>query len=293
MKNKMGVPKTVDELRQQIVERHESLSKRLKLVARHALDHPDDFALQTLAVIAERSRTQPSTIVRFAQSFGFAGASNMQRLFRDGLVSNNVALSYGERVRNFSTAVDGSRSREGTVLLHEFVEGSTLALQNLPQTVTANDLDRAIRMVADADTVFVAAFRRSFPVSSYLAYTLQQAGKRTIFMDGVAALGVHQVRTIRPTDLLIAVSFHPYAPETVELVELAVACKSPVLAISDSAVSAIAKLSKQLLLVREIEVRTFRSIAGSMCLAQALAIGYLFASQKTLKPKGRADQTRL
>jgi DNA-binding MurR/RpiR family transcriptional regulator len=285
MTNKSSVPKTVEELRQSIVERYEALSKRLKLVARHALDHPDDFALQTLAVIAERSRTQPSTIVRFAQNFGFTGASNMQRLFRDGLVSNNVALSYGERVRNFNTAVDGSRPREGAALLQEFVEGGTLALQNLPQTVSAGDLDRAIRMVADADTVFVAAFRRAFPVSSYLAYTLQQAGKRTVFLDGVAALDAHQVKTIRSSDLLIAISFHPYAPETVELAEIAAACKSPVLAISDSAVSPIAKLSKQLLLVREIEVRTFRSISAAMCLAQALAIGYLFANQKGRKTK--------
>jgi DNA-binding MurR/RpiR family transcriptional regulator len=281
MRNKAGLPKTAEELRSAIVDHYDALSKRLKLVARHALDHPDDFALQTLAVISQRSRTQPSTIVRFAQTLGFAGASDLQRLFRDGLVSNHAALNYRERVRSFNAAVDGSRSRKATALLDEFVEGSTLALQNLSQTVSTRDLDRAIRLVIAADTVFVAAFRRAFPVSSYLAYALQHAGKRTVFVDGVGALGIDQVRTIRRTDLLIAVSFHPYAAETVELVEAAVAGKAPVLAISDSAVSPIAKLSKQLLVVREIEVRTFRSMAGSMCLAQALLVGYLFAKQQT------------
>jgi DNA-binding MurR/RpiR family transcriptional regulator len=284
MKQPSSLPASAAELRQAIVERYDSLSKRLKLVARHALDHPDDFALHTLAVIAERSRTQPSTIVRFAQHFGFAGASNLQRLFRDGLVSNHVSLSYGERVRNFNSEVAGRRARGSAALLNECVEGGILALQNLPQTVSARDLERAIAMLESADTVFVAAFRRAFPVSSYLAYALQQAGKRAILIDGIAAFGAHQVKAVRPSDLLIAVSFHPYAAETVELVNIASGAKAPVLAITDSAVSPIAKLSRHVLLVREIEVRTFRSIAASMCVAQALLIGYLFAKQAGYPP---------
>jgi DNA-binding MurR/RpiR family transcriptional regulator len=292
MQQPTELPKTAAELRLAIVEKYESLSKRLKLVARHALDHPDDFALQTLAVIAERSKTQPSTIVRFAQTFGFTGASSLQRLFRERLVSNHVSLSYGERVRNFNSEVAGRQARGAAVLLDECVEGSVLALQNLPQTISARDLERAIRMVTDADTVFVAAFRRAFPVSSYLAYALQQAGKRAILIDGIAALGAHQAKAVRPSDLLIAVSFHPYAAETVELVKIASGAKAPVLAITDSAVSPIAKLSRHVLLVREIEVRTFRSIAGSMCVAQALLMGYLFAKQRAAGPLKRPRNVR-
>jgi DNA-binding MurR/RpiR family transcriptional regulator len=147
-------------------------------------------------------------------------------------------------------------------------------------------------MVTDADTVFVAAFRRAFPVSSYLAYALQQAGKRAILIDGIAALGAHQAKAVRPSDLLIAVSFHPYAAETVELVKIASGAKAPVLAITDSAVSPIAKLSRHVLLVREIEVRTFRSIAGSMCVAQALLMGYLFAKQRAAGPLKRPRNVR-
>jgi DNA-binding MurR/RpiR family transcriptional regulator len=55
MKPPIPVPKTTQELRQAIVERYDHLSKRLQLIARHALAQPDDFALQTLAVISMRS----------------------------------------------------------------------------------------------------------------------------------------------------------------------------------------------------------------------------------------------
>lgn len=68
MKPPTPAPNTIEELRQVIVERCDHLSKRLQLNARHALHQPDDFALQTLAVISKRSGAQPSAIVRFSSS---------------------------------------------------------------------------------------------------------------------------------------------------------------------------------------------------------------------------------
>jgi hypothetical protein len=80
-------------------------------------------------------------------------------------------------------------------------------------------------LIDKAETVYVVGFRRSFPVASYLAYSLQQLNKRTLFIDGVAGLTKQQVQTIGPKDLLIAVSYHPYAEETVMAVEMAGAAR--------------------------------------------------------------------
>src|SRR4030095_5253642 len=120
------IPTTADELRAAILARYDSLSKRLQQIARYVLDEPNELALETLAVIADRSGVQPSAIVRFAKSFGFDGAPQMQRLFRDGLVSAHAALGYSERVRNFSRAVDKSGPSGGAELLSEVVEGNTI-----------------------------------------------------------------------------------------------------------------------------------------------------------------------
>ena len=85
-------PGTAEELRAAILVRYESLSKRLQQIARYVLDEPNAMALETLAVLAERTGVQPSAIVRFAKSFGFDGATQMQRLFRDGLLSGTAPL---------------------------------------------------------------------------------------------------------------------------------------------------------------------------------------------------------
>ena len=273
-------PITAEELRAAILQRYDSLSKRLQQIARYVLDEPNELALETLAVIASRSGVQPSAIVRFAKSFGFDGASQMQRLFRDGLLSAHAALGYSERVRNFNRAVD-KRTRGGRgKLLSEFIEGNGLALQNLAQTVSDDELAAAVRLLELADTVYVVGFRRAFPVSSYLAYSLQQTGKRTVFVNGVGGMARQQMQTISPRDLLIAVSYQPYAEETVNAVEAASGRGAKVLSISDSLVSPIAKPSNVTLQVRESEIRAFRSLSASMCLAQALVIGFAFEASR-------------
>lgn len=279
-----AAPKTAEDLRAAILERYDSLSKRLQQIARYVLDEPNEMALETLAVISERCGVQPSAIVRFAKTFGYPGASQMQRLFRDGLLSGHAALGYGERVRHFNEAV-AKKPEGGADVLGEFVEGNTLALQNLAQTVSEDDMAKAVKMIDKAETVYVVGFRRSFPVASYLAYSLQQVNKRTLFIDGVAGLTKQQVQTIGPKDVLIAVSYHPYAEETIQAVEMASARGAAILSISDSLVSPIAKPAGLVLHVRESEVRTFRSLAASICLAQALVIGFAFESSRA---KGRS-----
>lgn len=284
-----AAPTTAEELRAEIVVRYDSLSKRLKQIARYILDEPNDIALETLAVIASRCDVQPSTIVRFAKSFGFEGATQMQRLFRDGLLSTNAALGYSERVRQLNETTSKASAKPAD-LLSEFVEGNILALQNLMQTVAPAEIKAAVDLISAAETVHVAGFRRSFPVASYLVYSLLQAGKRAVFIDGVAGLAMAQTQAIAPKDLLIAVSYLPYAEETVAIVHAARDNGARVLAISDSPVSPIAKSADLVLQTRESEVRKFRSLSASMCLAQALVINFAYDASKPRARRARGQK---
>lgn len=280
MADSSPTPRTADELRSAILLRYDGMSKRLKQIARYVLDEPNAVALETLAVLAERTGVQPSAIVRFAKSFGFDGATQMQRLFRDGLISGSTTLGYSERVREFSRSVEGTAVGDPAQVLAEFIEGNILSLRNLGQVIDAAAMQAAVQLIVAAETVYVAGFRRSFPVAAYLAYSLHQADKKTVLIDGIGGLMRQQVHAISRRDLLIAVSYQPYAEETVHMVEAAVAHQCPILAISDSLVSAVAKPANQVLQVREAEIRKFRSLSSSMCLAQALAIAYAFAASR-------------
>jgi len=283
-------PTTADELRAAILQRYESLSKRLQQIARYVLDEPNAVALETLAVLSERTGVQPSAIVRFAKSFGFDGATQMQRLFRDGLLSGNASLDYGERVREFSQTLEGKTRDDPAQMLSEFVEGNVMALQNLQKIVGRDELARAVKLISQAETVYVTGVRRSFPVAAYLAYSLHQADKKATFVDSIGGMALQQIHAISSRDLLIAVSYHPYAEESVRMVDSAVERGCKVLSISDSLVSPVAKPATQVLQVREAEIRKFRSLSASMCLAQALVISYAFAATQAATGAAKANK---
>lgn len=274
-------PATAAELRDAILAQYDAFSKQLQHVARYVLDHPDDMALQTLTVIAGRSGTQPSAIVRFAKSLGYTGAGPMQRLLRESLLANNASLGYGERVHQFTATVDHSVSARGVgALIDEFTEGDILALQNTRTTIGQDGLADAVALIRKAKVVHVVGMRRAFPVAVYLAYAIPQAGKPTVLIDGIGGLAVQQFRAMSAKDLLIAISYHSYAPETISAVEAAAAAGTRILAISDSLASPIAKLATQTMVVRESQVRGFRSLSASLCVAQALAVGLAYELER-------------
>lgn len=278
MNDTIQTPESADALRGQILQQYDDLSRRLQQIGRYVLDHPSDVALETLAVIASRCDVQPSAIVRFAKVFGFDGATQMQRLFRNELVEGQAAPGYVERVRRLKAATDTPVHAGLGSLLAEFVEGSTLGLNGLAHSVSQEALDQAVRLICEARTVHVLGVRRSFPVSSYIAYSLLQAGKRAVLVDGAGGLTLHQMRTLTAHDVVIATSFQPYAEETVAAVDVAARQGARIIAISDSLVSPIAKPAEVVLQVREPEVRGFRPLAGSMCLAQTLVIAVAIAT---------------
>lgn len=275
--NRATAPATADELREKILENYESLSKVLKHIGRYVLDEPSAVALETLAVLSERMSVHPSAIVRFAKHFGFEGASQMQKLIREKILSGGSTLGYSERVRQFTDNAASKNIFRPDHVLSEFVEGNVLALENLNQSVKTSDLEDAVKMIATANTIYVAGFRRSFPVSAYIGYSLHQVDKKTVLIDSVGGMTRQQIHGITKGDLLIVVSFNPYAEEAVYLVNSAVAKKCRVLSISDSLVSPVAKPADLVLQVKEAEIRNFRSLSTTMCLAQSLVIAYAFS----------------
>ena len=268
--------KNLEQLRADIVRRYEELSPRLQQVAQYVLDNPNEIALQTLAVIAERSQVQPSTIVRFAKTFGYDGASEMQNLFRDEMIAHPPSPSYAERIREFKRRAGSSRSVAPQDVMQEFAESNILALEHLKSTVKKADLEKSVEMLRAASSVYIVGLRRSFPVAAYLAYALRHVDKRAYLLDGVAGMLGEQSTMLSSKDLLIATSFAPYAPETVEIVTAAKQQKTRIIAITDSRLSPIAASSDVVFEIKDAEVRQFRSLTASLCLAQTLVISYAF-----------------
>ncbi|HET6565247.1 MAG TPA: MurR/RpiR family transcriptional regulator, partial [Xanthomonadales bacterium] len=155
-------------------------------------------------------------------------------------------------------------------------ESNIIALEHLREAVRKEDLDRSIELMHRAHTVYLAGVRRSFPVAAYLAYSLSHVEKRAFLLDGVAGMTSEQSWMLGPQDVVIAVSFRPYASETADVAERAKANGAPLIAISDNRLNPVARNAEVCFEIKDAEVRQFRSLTASMCLAQTLVISYAY-----------------
>jgi DNA-binding MurR/RpiR family transcriptional regulator len=243
------------------------------------------MGLETLAVIAKRCGVQASTIVRFAKAFGYEGASQMQRLFRDELINSAPSPSYAERIRQFKRQSGDGRALTSHELMREFANSNIIALEHLQETIDGRALERAVDLMEQASAVYLVGLRRSFPVAAYMAYALRHVEKPVHLIDGLAGMLVEQSSMISGDDLLFAISFHPYARETGDIVVAAKAVGARIIAISDSQLSPVSREADISFDIRDAEVRQFRSLTGSLCLAQTLVISYAHRIEKKKAPQ--------
>lgn len=263
-------PTTADLLLSAISTQFGSLSRQLKLIGKYIEANREHVGIEGIQEVAAACGVQPSAVVRFAKHFGFSGYSEMQRLFRTAL-SEQIApgRNYQARIRD---VIEIGAPMTSIEIAQAFLNGSIAGMQQLQGTLERTDLDRAVELLAGTDSIWLVGMRRSFPVAAYLEYSLQHTDKRVTLIGGLGGMQEGQLRSMRAGDVLLAISFTPYARETLELVQLARTSGARVISITDSGLSPLAELSDAVLTIQESAPFGFRSLTSVIGLAQSLFI---------------------
>lgn len=266
----MQAPTSLEDLQQAISKEYESLSKRLQQVARFLLEHPNTVALETVASLAEQCDVPPSTLVRFAAAFKYNGFTEMQNLFRQSLVEQTS--SYSERVQ-LSQSTTANNMVNPSIILSEFSSSNAFSMKHMSHHFPETMLNDAITLLESANNIYLIGLRRSFPISTYFAYSLRHLNKPTHLIDGTGGMLMEQASNIRKGDVIIATTFSPYAKETVNVTDFAFKTGAKVIAITDSKLSPLSAISDLCFDIKEGEVMGFRSLTSSLTLAQTLLVG--------------------
>ena len=276
----MSTATNLNEFQEQVRARYDELSKRLQQVARYVLDNTNSVAFDTVAIIAKEANVPPSTLIRFANAFDFSGFNEMKQLFRMNLVEETA--SYTDRARLFRE-LDGDQelTNDPTQILKEFAHSNAQAMQQLAARTPPEDLLKAIDYLADADNVYIIGLRRSFSVASYLAYALSHLECRPILIDGLGGMFKEQINRIGNNDVVISISFTPYAAETMMVSEKAAQMGAKQIVITDSQISPLASFSDVCFVVKEAQVDAFRSQSATLCLAQSLTVSLAYRQGNT------------
>jgi DNA-binding MurR/RpiR family transcriptional regulator len=262
------VPRDYDSLKALIVARAAQLPRRMTQVAGYALENPDEIAFGTVASIAGNAGVQPSAMVRFSQALGYDGFSDLQEVFRERL--RDRVLNYDERIAHLREHA-GSRSKS-TLIFDGFSEAAQNSIHALRERLDSKLLEQAVDILAKADTIYVIGLHRMYAVSAYIAYAWGKLEVKNVLVEGRGTLGLSSTNFATKRDCVLAVSFAPYASETAQLTDSVAKRNVPVVAITDSALSPLAPLSRVWLEVREADFEGFRSLAATLALAMTLTV---------------------
>lgn len=282
-----GKPTTLDGLRLLIARMGESLTPRMRAAASYAMEHPNDVALNPVASVASQSGIAPAAFIRLAKALGYDGYSELQRLFRAPLQSA-AKPSHSERIRHFGGELQLDNPQDPVAVLRAFSQANIVSLQHLQADADALALKKAIALIQGARLVHVIGMRRSFPLAAYLAYALNRVKQPAVHITAVGGSVVEQAGIVSHKDLLVAISFPPYAAETPAICEQAKAQGAKLLAITNGVLSPIAKDADLVLEVNDAELKGFRSLTSAFCLVQTLAMCIAF-SKKHKRDKASAS----
>ena len=268
-------PITAERLLQLITEEYETLPRQLKRIASYMSQQSDRIMVDRISDIARECEVHPSAIVRFSQRFGFSGFSEMQALFRTAYTHKaSPVQNYQQRIRNM-IANQSQKASDGD-LARECIDATLSGIERLGRELDDTAFEKAVDLIVNADNIYVVGVRRSFAVADYLVYNLQHTHKRIHLVSGLGGSYREQMRSVRSGDLVIAISFTPYAKETQHCLRYARQQQANTLILTDSHLSPLARHANSLLLVNEGSALAFRSLSATLCLCQALFVAVAY-----------------
>ncbi len=270
----------LEQLMQRFAQEYEQLSKQLKTIARFITENRQQMVVIRIRELADACAVQPSAVVRFAQFFGFSGFAELQALFRDAYAKSAPVANYQQRIR---AVIDKHPSKmKSSELARSFMETCRSGIASISAALDETAFEEAVRILYEAKHIYVMGVRRMFPVANYLGYLLLQTRKRVIMVDALGSMYKAQIDSLGKGDVLLAVSMQPYGEETLYCTDLAEEREAMIVAITDSALSPIARAASAALVVQEAEAYHFRSMACTMSLAQALFIALAYRLELAL-----------
>jgi len=271
--------------RQTAISYFPELTKKQKEVARFALDNERFVAFASITEVAQQAGVSTATVVRFCQALSYEGYRHLQAAMR-------------QTFPRFATTIQ----RQEAGLASPLPESDLLArvcaadIDNIRRTVELVDAQTFAVSVAELDRatgILVVGEGLAAPPALFLANSLKTMGLPVCAVTtGGAPLSL-EVSTLKPADLLVAISFWRYSRETVEAMHWAGEIGTKRIAITDSEVSPLAQLADHAFVASTYGIAHSSSPIAPISLINALVAALsVRRPQQTLAALRRVDAAR-
>jgi DNA-binding MurR/RpiR family transcriptional regulator len=253
-------PRRVSDL---LRERFDTFSRSQKAVARYIIDHLEEVGYLSAEELGQKGNTSSSTVVRFAQSLGFAGYPELQKAARDEYRLGATARpSAGEDQLGFAIEEDVlTRSLKTDVL-------------SLEETISKNTVERfsqAVMSLEKAGQVVAVGFHEAAVVAQYAAYSLELLGIPCTAVTDGSESNYSRLGRLAEGDVLLAIGFRRAHSVTVGFADEAAGQGAKVIVITDNSLSELAGKGTVTLYTDIDSIFFAHSLVGPVGLVGALA----------------------
>lgn len=255
-----AMPSVVERLR----SRFEALSPELQRAARWVADHPGETGLWSMRQQAKSAGVSPPTMVRLARALGFAGYAGFRKPFQEALTGR---IDYRPRASALQAAPEAKRIER---LAREIAAAQVADVQSVLSLNPPQKLEAAVAAIAAARRVGFLGMRAPFGIAFQFRYAYNLIARNGVLFDGIGGTVHDQVDALEPGDVLVAISQAPYSTPTVEAVVTAAKRGVSVVAITDSALSPLARNAAHFLLFRADSISFFHSMIAPLALVELL-----------------------
>jgi DNA-binding MurR/RpiR family transcriptional regulator len=255
-----GRPRRVSDL---LREGFENFSRSQKAIARYIIDHLEEVGYLSAEELGQKGNTSSSTVVRFAQSLGFAGYPELQKAARD-------------EYRLGATARPVIHDDQLGFVIEEDIMTRALKTDSLSleETISKNTLERfnrSVQALAGATQVLVVGLHEAAVVAEHASYVFELLGIPCLAVTDSAESNVARLSRLAKGDVLVAVGFRRAHSVTISFAEKASAQGATVIVITDNSLSELAGKG-DVTLYADIDSTFFaHSLVGPISLVSALA----------------------
>jgi DNA-binding MurR/RpiR family transcriptional regulator len=247
--------------RARVLKVYESLTPQQQLVADFMLEHVREVAFLSVPELSARTGTSDATVVRFAQSLGFDGYTQLKNALSSAL-RDEVVSALPKPLSELKQKHEDAVSRV-----------MALELANIQKSVDALDR-KVVATAADAlyaaDHVFAFGVGISGHFADLFVYQLLQVGVRASTIPNRLPSPVEALAAARPRDLVAVFSFPPYYDATISLARAAREQGFTLLAFSDKLSSKVARLADHVLTARSDNMMYTNAFAAMSVVLNAL-----------------------
>lgn len=236
------------------------LSKGHRKIAAFIEENYDKVVFMTAARLGEVVDISESTVVRFANACGYEGYPQMQRALKE-IVRHRLTPSQRLSISNNLTAQELP------------LEVLKTDMQNIRATIDQlNPLifSQVVEEISRADSIYLLGLRAAAPLSEFFGYYLRYIFDDVRVISSTVNDTFETIARIKPTDVMIAISFPRYSNRTLECMQFARSRGVKVIGLTDGPLSPLHDVANLCLDARTDMASFADSLAAPMSLINAL-----------------------